>query len=82
MEDNISTILTFRLGLHSLLSAVIEDDAAAQAQEDSAETGKSDKTDNDSDEDYNKKVDSAIDYSDITELAEEPPPSEEVGEII
>lgn len=62
------------MGLNTILNEVIYSEQTSRNGDDKDETG----DDEDDDKDYTKKLDTAIDYSDITELADEmtsmPPP--------
>lgn len=65
------------MGLNNLLTEVMSEDAKitengkSKDGNSSAAVGSSDGSAGDSDEDYDKKSDTAIDYSDIVELAED-----------
>lgn len=62
----------YRLGLNNLLREVIdEEDNSTNENGDKSSEAKNDDDDDDSDEDYDRKSDNAVDYSDINELAED-----------
>lgn len=63
-----------RMGLNKMLTEVMSEDAQVTengAKNQATAGGSSEGSAGDSDEDYDKKSDTAIDYSDIVELAED-----------